>query len=154
MEIKRDRYLQQIIDYMWDGQVKVITGIRRCGKSYLMNVLFKNYLLEQGVNANNIISIELDLTKDIKYRDPLVLAEYVRSKVEGKGEQFYLFIDEIQMSDKVKNPYNPDGKMITFYDTMNDLRSLPNLDVYVTGSNSKMLSKDILTEFRGRSDEI
>lgn len=154
MEIKRDRYLQQIIDYMWDGQVKVITGIRRCGKSYLMNVLFKNYLLEQGVAAGNIISIELDLTKDIKYRDPLVLAEYVRSKVEGKDGQFYLFIDEIQMSDKVKNPYNPDGKMITFYDTMNDLRSLPNLDVYVTGSNSKMLSKDILTEFRGRSDEI
>lgn len=154
MEIKRDRYLQQIIDYMWDGQVKVITGIRRCGKSYLMNVLFRNYLLEQGVTADNIISIELDLTKDIKYRNPLALAEFVRSKVEGKGGQFYLFIDEIQMSDKVKNPYNPDGKMITFYDTMNDLRSLPNLDVYVTGSNSKMLSKDILTEFRGRSDEI
>lgn len=154
MEIKRDRYLQQIIDYMWDGQVKVITGIRRCGKSYLMNVLFKNYLLEQNVSPDNIISIELDLTKDIKYRDPLALAEYVRSKVEGQTEQFYLFVDKIQMSDEVKNPYNPDGKKITFYDALNDLRSLPNLDVYVTGSNSKMLSKDILTEFRGRSDEI
>ncbi|MCR5478865.1 MAG: ATP-binding protein [Ruminococcus sp.] len=154
MEIKRDRYLQQVIDYMWDGQVKVITGIRRCGKSYLMNVLFRNYLLEQGVLADNIISVELDLTKDIKYRDPLVLAEYVRSKVEGQDGKFYLFVDEIQMSDKVKNPYNPDGKKITFYDALNDLRSLPNLDVYVTGSNSKMLSKDILTEFRGRSDEI
>lgn len=154
MEIKRDRYLQQVIDYMWDGQVKVITGIRRCGKSYLMNVLFRNYLLEQGVAVDNIISIELDLTKDIKYRDPLVMAEYVRSKVEGQDGQFYLFVDEIQMSDEVKNPYNPDGKKITFYDALNDLRSLPNLDVYVTGSNSKMLSKDILTEFRGRSDEI
>lgn len=154
MEIKRDRYLQQVIDYMWDGQVKVITGIRRCGKSYLMNVLFRNYLLEQGVAVDNIISIELDLTKDIKYRDPLVLAEYVRSKVEGQDGKFYLFVDEIQMSDEVKNPYNPDGKKITFYDALNDLRSLPNLDVYVTGSNSKMLSKDILTEFRGRSDEI
>jgi len=154
MEIKRDRYLQQVIDYMWDGQVKVITGIRRCGKSYLMNVLFRNYLFEQGVAVDNIISIELDLTKDIKYRDPLVLAEYVRSKVEGQDGQFYLFVDEIQMSDEVKNPYNPDGKKITFYDALNDLRSLPNLDVYVTGSNSKMLSKDILTEFRGRSDEI
>lgn len=154
MEIKRDRYLQQIIDYMWDGQVKVITGIRRCGKSYLMNVLFKNYLLEQNISPDNIITIELDLTKDIKYRDPLALAEYVRSKVEGQTEQFYLFVDEIQMSDEVKNPYNPDGKKITFYDALNDLRSLPNLDVYVTGSNSKMLSKDILTEFRGRSDEI
>lgn len=139
---------------MWDGQVKVITGIRRCGKSYLLNVLFKNYLIEQNVPPDNIISIELDLTKDIKYRDPLALAEYVRSKVEGQTEQFYLFVDEIQMSDEVKNPYNPDGKKITFYDALNDLRSLPNLDVYVTGSNSKMLSKDILTEFRGRSDEI
>lgn len=154
MEIKRDRYLQQVIDYMWDGQVKVITGIRRCGKSYLLNVLFKNYLIEQNILSDNIISIELDLTKDIKYRDPLALSEYVRSKVEGQTEQFYLFIDEIQMSDEVKNPYNPDGKKITFYDALNDLRSMPNLDVYVTGSNSKMLSKDILTEFRGRSDEI
>lgn len=154
MEIKRDRYLQQVIDYMWDGQVKVITGIRRCGKSFLLNVLFRKYLLEHGVSQDKIISVELDLTKDIKYRDPLVLAEYVRSRVEGQSEQFYLFVDEIQMSDEVKNPYNPDGKTITFYDALNDLRSLPNLDVYVTGSNSKMMSKDILTEFRGRSDEI
>ena len=154
MEIKRDRYLQQIINYMWDGQVKVVTGIRRCGKSYLLNVLFRNYLLGQNVLPDCIISIELDLTKDIKYRDPLALAEYVRSRCEGKSEQFYLFVDEIQMSDEVKNPYNPDGRKITFYDALNDLRSLPNLDVYVTGSNSKMLSKDILTEFRGRSDEI
>lgn len=139
---------------MWDGQVKVVTGIRRCGKSYLLNVLFRNYLLGQNVQPDCIISIELDLTKDIKYRDPLALAEYVRSRCEEKSERFYLFVDEIQMSDEVKNPYNPDGRKITFYDALNDLRSLPNLDVYVTGSNSKMLSKDILTEFRGRSDEI
>ncbi len=154
MEIKRDRYLQQIIDYMWDGQVKVITGIRRCGKSYLLNVLFKNYLREQGVPDEQIISIQLDLTKDIRYRNPLELAQFVRGKAEGTSAQFYLFVDEIQMSDSVTNPYNPDGRAITFYDALNDLRSLPNLDVYVTGSNSKMLSKDILTEFRGRSDEI
>ena len=154
MEIKRDRYLRQVIEYMWDGQVKVITGIHRCGKSFLLNTLFRKYLLEQGISSENIISVELDLTKDIKYRDPLALSEYVRSKVEGQDGQFYLFVDEIQMSDEVKNPYNPDGKKITFYDALNDLRSLPNLDVYVTGSNSKMLSKDILTEFRGRSDEI
>ena len=154
MEIKRDKYLQQLIDYMWDGQIKVITGIRRCGKSFLLNTLFRKYLLTQGVAQDNIISVELDLTKDIKYRNPLVLAEYVREKVDGQAEQFYLFVDEIQMSDSVKNPYNTDGKDITFYDTLNDLRSLHNLDVYVTGSNSKMLSKDILTEFRGRSDEI
>ena len=154
MEIKRDRYLQQIIDYMWDGQVKVITGIRRCGKSYLMNVLFRKYLIEQNVPTDNIISVELDLTKDIEYRDPLALAKNVRGRVEGKNEQFYLFVDEIQMSDEVRNPYNPDGKKIIFYDALNDLRALNNLDIYVTGSNSKMLSKDILTEFRGRSDEI
>ncbi len=154
MEIQRERYLRQIIDFMWDGQVKVITGIRRCGKSFLLNTLFRHYLSEQGVTSEHIISIELDLTKDIQYRNPLVLAEYVRSQVEGQEGQYYLFVDEIQMSDSVKNPYNPDGKPITFYDALNDLRSLPNLDIYVTGSNSRMLSKDILTEFRGRSDEI
>ena len=154
MEIKRDKYLQQLIDYMWDGQIKVITGIRRCGKSFLLNTLFRKYLIGQGVPQDNILSIELDLTKDIKYRNPLVLAEYVRNKVDGQAGQFYLFVDEIQMSDSVKNPYNPDGKPITFYDALNDLRSINNIDVYVTGSNSKMLSKDILTEFRGRSDEI
>lgn len=154
MEIKRDRYLQQLIDYMWDGQIKVITGIRRCGKSFLLHTLFRKYLTGQGVPQEHIISVELDLTKDIQYRNPLVLAEYVRNRVEGQTGQFYLFVDEIQMSDRVKNPYNPDGKPITFYDALNDLRSLSNLDVYVTGSNSKMLSKDVLTEFRGRSDEI
>lgn len=154
MEIKRDKYLQQLIDFMWDGQVKVITGIRRCGKSYLLRTLFKKYLLENTTDNDHIISIELDLTRDIKYRDPLELSAYIRSMVEGKSEKYYLFVDEIQMSDKVPNPYNPDGKEITFYDALNDLRELENLDVYVTGSNSKMLSSDILTEFRGRSDEI
>lgn len=154
MEIKRDRYLNQLISYMWDGQVKVITGIRRCGKSYLLRTLFKKYLQSKGVKDEQILSFELDLAKDIKYRNPLLLAEYVRSCVEGKNAQYYLFVDEIQMSDKVSNPYNEDGKSITFYDALNDLRSLSNLDIYVTGSNSRMLSTDILTEFRGRSDEI
>lgn len=154
MEIKRDRYLKQFISFMWDGQVKVITGIRRCGKSYLLSTLFRKYLSEQGVDNDHILFFELDLTKDIKYRNPLVLAEYVRSIAENKQEQFYLFVDEIQMSDEVPNPYNNDGRKITFYDALNDLRSLSNLDIYVTGSNSRMLSSDILTEFRGRSDEI
>lgn len=154
MEIKRDRYLNQLISYMWDGQVKVITGIRRCGKSYLLRTLFRNYLLAQGVAAAHILSFELDLVRDIKYRDPLALAAHVRRVVEDSSEQFYLFIDEIQMSDEVPNPYNTSGKKVTFYDALNDLRSIPNLDIYVTGSNSRMLSTDILTEFRGRSDEI
>ena len=154
MEIQRDSYLEQLIAYRWDGMVKVITGIRRCGKSYLLKVLFRRYLVEQGVKPEQIITIELDLAKDIKYRNPLELAAFVRGQVEGKAEQFYLFVDEIQMSDQVANPYNPEGARITFYDALNDLRSLGNLDVYVTGSNSRMLSSDILTEFRGRSDEV
>lgn len=154
MDIKRDLYLRKLISYMWDGQVKVITGIRRCGKSYLLRTIFYRYLLEQGVKKDHILSFELDLTKDIKYRNPLELARAVRKKVDGQSDSFYLFVDEIQMSDEVLNPYNPDGKTITFYDALNDLNSISNLDIYVTGSNSKMLSSDILTEFRGRSDEI
>ena len=139
MEIKRDRYLNKLISFMWDGQVKVITGIRRCGKSYLLRNLFRTYLLGEGVPADHILSFELDLTRD-------ELANRVREIVENQREQFYLFVDEIQMSDEVPNPYNPDGKKITFYDALNDLKSLSNLDIYVT--------RDILTEFRGRSDEI
>ena len=154
MEIKRDLYLKKVISYMWDGQVKVITGIRRCGKSYLLRTIFRNYLLEQGVAEDHILSYELDTTKDIRYRNPLELAKAVREQAEGKSDKFYLFVDEIQMSDEVPNPYNPNGKPITFYDALNDLKSLSNLDIYVTGSNSKMLSSDILTEFRGRTDEI
>ncbi|HOP10196.1 MAG TPA: ATP-binding protein [Oscillospiraceae bacterium] len=154
MEIKRDRYLNKLISFMWDGQVKVITGIRRCGKSYLLRNLFRDYLLGQGVQEDHILSFELDLARDIRFRNPLELAKAVRELVEGKDEQFYLFVDEIQMSDEVANPYNADGRKITFYDALNDLKSISNLDIYVTGSNSKMLSSDILTEFRGRSDEI
>ena len=154
MEIQRDSYLNQLISYRFDGLVKVITGIRRCGKSYLLKKLYKDYLLNHQVKEEQIISIELDLAKDIQFRDPLHLSSYIREKLSGTTEEHYLFIDEIQMSDEVPNPYNPEGKKISFYDALNDLRSIPNLDVYVTGSNSKMLSSDILTEFRGRSDEI
>ena len=153
-EILRNGYLEQLLSYRWNGQVKVITGIRRCGKSYLLRRLFINYLLGHGVREEQIISVELDLTRDIRFRNPLELSAYVRGIAEGKKDEYYLFVDEIQMSDETANPYNPAGKKITFYDALNDLRSLPNLDVYVTGSNSKMLSSDILTEFRGRSDEI
>ena len=138
MEIKRDRYLNKLISFMWDGQVKVITGIRRCGKSYLLRNLFRTYLLGEGVPADHILSFELDLTRDIRYRNPLELANRVREIVENQREQFYLFVDEIQMSDEVPNPYNPDGKKITFYDALNDLKSLSNLDIYVTGSNSRI----------------
>ena len=114
VDIKRDIYLKKLISYMWDGQVKVITGIRRCGKSYLLRIIFKRYLNEQGINDEHILSFELDLAKDIRYRNPLELAKTVREKVDGKPDRYYLFVDEIQMSDEVKNPYNPDGKPITF----------------------------------------
>lgn len=154
MEIQRDSYLKQLISYRFDGLVKVITGIRRCGKSYLLKKLYKDYLLNHQVKEEQIISIELDLAKDIQFRAPLHLSSFVREKLSGTREEHYLFIDEIQMSDEVPNPYNLEGKKISFYDALNDLRSIPNLDVYVTGSNSKMLSSDILTEFRGRSDEV
>ena len=153
MNIQRDRYLKQLIDYSWDGQVKVITGIRRSGKSYLLKELYKNYLLSIGTPEENIIFISLEEMRFIKYRNPIVLAEYVREKVSSDG-RYYLFVDEIQMSDEVQNPYDKNAKRITFYDAINDLKEIKNLDVYVTGSNSKMLSKDVLTEFRGRSDEI
>ena len=139
---------------MWDGQVKVITGIRRCGKSYLLRTIFRDYLLAQGVAVEQILTFELDMAKDIKYRNPLELTKKVKETVGKNKKQYYLFVDEIQLSDEVPNPYNPDGKKITFYDALNDLKAISNLDVYVTGSNSKMLSSDILTEFRGRSDEI
>ena len=154
MEFKRDRYLKQLIELQWNGLIKVITGIRRCGKSYLLGRLFRQYLLTQGVRNEQIISIELDLARDIRFRDPLELARSVRERVENSNQRFYLFVDEVQMSDEVPNPHNPQGNRITFYDALNDLRRLENLDVYVTGSNSRMLSSDILTEFRGRSDEI
>ena len=153
MNIQRDKYLKQLIDYSWDGQVKVITGIRRSGKSYLLKELYKNYLLSIGTPEENIIFISLEEMRFIKYRNPIVLAEYVREKVSSDGK-YYLFVDEIQMSDEVQNPYDKNAKRITFYDAINDLKEIKNLDVYVTGSNSKMLSKDVLTEFRGRSDEI
>lgn len=154
MEIKRDRYLKQLISLGWNGQVKVITGIRRCGKSYLLGTIFRNHLLSMSVPEDHIISIQLDLARDIRFRNPLELSRFVRNAVSGKKDRYYLFVDEIQMSDEVSNPYNPEGKKITFYDALNDLRELDNLDIYVTGSSSKMLSSDILTEFRGRSDEI
>lgn len=154
MEIRRDSYLQQLVSYRFDGLVKVITGIRRCGKSYLLKNIYRNYLTQKGVRDGQIITIELDLAKDMKFRNPLILSSCVRKIVEGSNKEYYLFIDEIQMSDEIANPYSPDSQKITFYDALNDLRNLPNLDVYVTGSNSTMFSGDIPTEFRGRSVEI
>lgn len=151
--IQRDLYLQKIIDYMWDGQIKVITGIRRAGKSTLLFDLFYDYLLKKSTNAENIIKLQLDKRRDSKYRNPIILAEFVEKQVRKSRKKFYLFIDEIQFCYSVPDPDN-EGYEITVYDMLNELKDYKNLDVYVTGSNSKMLSKDISTEFRGRSSQI
>ena len=135
---------------MWNGEIKVITGIRRCGKSVLLFDLFYNYLLEKGTNDENIIKIELDQRRYYKYRNPITLCEYVESIVlENKNEKFYLFVDEVQLTKKVTDHENGDID-VTIYDMLNELKAYKNLDVYVTGSNSKGLSNDIATEFRGR----
>ena len=152
--IKREFYLNQIIRHMHNGEIKVITGIRRCGKSVLLFELFRDYLLEQGVPEEQIITIELDQRKYYKFRNPITLCEYIEACVSSdKSKQFYLFIDEVQFTRKVKDTENDDIE-VTIYDMLNELKSHKNLDVYVTGSNSKMLSSDIATEFRGRATQI
>ena len=163
MNIERSKYLNRIIAHKWNGKVKIITGIRRCGKSFLLFQLYKQHLLDSGVKEDHIIEIALDRKEDIAYRNPVTLGEYVLSKVSNKDNRYYVFIDEIQMSYKVKNtgidesnvaPEDKDLLYTTFYDTLNDLMSKKNLDVYVTGSNSRMLSSDIATYFRDRGTEI
>ncbi len=152
--IKRDSYLNRIVHNMWNGEVKVITGIRRCGKSVLLFELFYDYLISQGVTENHIIKIELDQRRFYKFRNPITLCEYVESLVGSqKDEKFYLFIDEVQLTTKVIDEANG-GTQVSIYDMLNELKAYKNLDVYVTGSNSKGLSKDIATEFRGRATQI
>ena len=152
MEIKRDNYLQQLISHMHNGRVKIITGIRRVGKSYFLFDLFYAYLLQNSISRNHIIEIALDDSINARYRNPLELDRYVRSRIEDE-EQYYVLIDEIQNVKEIDNPYL-EGDRIGFVDVLLGLIKIDNLDVYVTGSNSKMLSKDVVTEFRDRGDEI
>jgi len=152
--VKRDSYLNRMIHNMWNGEVKVITGIRRCGKSVLLFELFYEYLLSQGVQEEHIIKLELDQRRCYKFRNPIVLCEYIETLVANrKDEKFYLFIDEVQLTTKVIDKENG-GIEVSIYDMLNELKAYKNLDVYVTGSNSKGLSKDIATEFRGRATQI
>ena len=152
--IKREPYLNRLIRNMWNGEIKVITGIRRCGKSVLLFDLFYEYLLSQGVGEDHILKIELDQRRYYKYRNPIVLCEYVENTIkERNDEKFYLFIDEVQLTAKVVDRENGDIE-VTIYEMLNELKAYKNLDVYVTGSNSKGLSKDIATEFRGRATQI
>ena len=152
--VERGSYLQRLIHNMWNGEIKVITGIRRCGKSVLLFDLFYDYLISQEVPKDNIIKIELDQRRYYKYCNPITLCEYIESIVnERKDEKFYLFIDEVQLTTKVTDVENG-GIEVTIYDMLNEFKAYKNLDVYVTGSNSKGLSKDIATEFRGRATQI
>ena len=149
--IKRDRYLQKLIDKKENGLIKVITGIRRCGKSFLLFNLFYDHLIESGVNEEQIISIALDDDLFVQYRDPDELSKYIRSKIVNK-DMYYVLIDEVQYAitkEELKNPEN-----IRLYNVLNGLMRLRNVDIYVTGSNSKMLTKDVMTAFRGRGDEV
>ena len=140
MEIKRDYYLKELIDRIDNQLIKIITGIRRCGKSYLLNTIFKNYLIEQGIDEKHIIQLSLDENKNKKYLDPDVLDEYIRSLIKDKNK-YYILLDEVQ---EVKN----------FESVLIGFMHISNVEIYVTGSNSKFLSSDIVTEFRGRGDEI
>ncbi|MEQ2521176.1 ATP-binding protein [Ruthenibacterium sp. CLA-JM-H11] len=152
--IERTSYLNRMIHNMWNGEVKVITGIRRCGKSVLLFDLFFEYLLSQGISEDHIIKIELDQRRFYQFRNPITLCEYVESLItEKNAEKFFLFIDEVQLTTKVIDKENG-GIEVSIYDMLNELKAYKNLDVYVTGSNSKGLSKDIATEFRGRATQI
>ena len=151
--IKRDFYLTQIIQSMWDGQIKVITGLRRSGKSVLLFELFKDYLLKRDTSEDHIITISLDQRKYYKYRNPITLCDFVENIISKSDQRFYLFIDEVQLSNNVVDKENGNIE-VNIYDMLNELNAYKNLDVYVTGSNSKMLSSDIMTEFRGRSTQI
>lgn len=152
--ITRKHYLEKIVRSMWNGQIKVVTGIRRCGKSILLFDLFSDYLLQNGVGENQIIKIALDQRRNYKFRNPIALCEYVEAIISAETEkQFYLLVDEVQFTQKVIDKENG-GIEVTVYDMLNELKGYKNLDVYVTGSNSKGLSKDIATEFRGRATQI
>ena len=163
MIIKRDLYVKELLSKRWNGKVKIITGIRRCGKSFLLSSLYKNHLKEEGVKEDCFVEIALDRKAHVKYRNPNELYDYILSQTQDASKQFYVFIDEIQLSFKVKNE-DVDERLVpeedrdmlftTFYDILNDLMARSNLDIYVTGSNSKMLSTDIVTNFRDRGTEI
>lgn len=155
MRIERKEYLEQLIRKKQNGMVKVITGIRRSGKSYLLKEIYHEYLLANGISEEQIIILDLDEIGNARYRNPFEMDAYIRSKISDSSKMFYVFIDEIQKSSEVVNPYTNDpNEPITFVDTILGLQKLKNVDIYVTGSNSKMLSSDVLTMFRGRGDEI
>lgn len=153
MEIKRDRYLKRLISKKNNGLIKVITGIRRSGKSYLLFNLYHDYLISSGIPESNIISVSLDDDEFIEYCDPHRLSLYIKDRTADKSQNYYVFIDEAQYAISKEEMKNPDIP-IRLYGVLNGLLRQRNVDVYITGSNSKFLSSDIMTEFRGRGDEV
>lgn len=153
--IDRPEYLQKIISKKENGMIKVITGIRRSGKSFLLTDIYIPWLIKNGVNPNNIIHLSLEEARNAQYRNPLFLAEYIRKKVSDNDSMHYVFLDEIQKVDMIKNPFVDNKKSKKgFVDVLLEIMKINNVDLYVTGSNSHMLSSDILSDFRGRGDEI
>lgn len=140
MEVQRNTYLKKLINRMHNGMIKVITGIRRSGKTYLLLTLFRNHLRASGIQDNHILVMEFDRIENRQYRDPYVLLDYLKKQITDEGD-YYILLDEVQM-------------LQSFEEVLNSLMRESNLDIYVTGSNSKFLSKDVLTEFRGRGDEV
>ena len=151
----REQYLNKIISKKDNGRIKIITGLRRSGKSVLLFQLYRDWLISEGIHEDHIIALALDIWENAKYRNPIELDKYVRDRMVADGEKYYIFIDEIQFVAEIQNPYvdNPDAK-ISFIDVVLGFMQMKNADVYVTGSNSRMLSSDILTQFRDRGDEI
>ena len=153
MYFKREKYKEQLIERMHNGQVKVITGIRRCGKSFLLFNIFAEYLRSIGTAEDHIISVALDDDMNERYRDPQELSAYLRSRIHSDSGTYYVLLDEIQFAISRQELCNPD-KPVRLYSVLNGLLRMQNVDIYVTGSNSKMLSRDIMTEFRGRGDSV
>lgn len=151
----REQYLNKIISKKDNGRIKIITGLRRSGKSVLLFQLYRDWLIREGIHEDHIIALALDVWENAKYRNPIELDKYVRDRMVADGEKYYIFIDEIQFVAEIQNPYvdNPDAR-ISFIDVVLGFMQMKNADVYVTGSNSRMLSSDILTQFRDRGDEI
>ena len=152
---QREQYLNEIISKKDNGRIKIITGLRRSGKSVLLFQLYRDWLIKEGIHEDHIIALALDVLENAKYRNPIELDKYVRDRMVADGEKYYIFIDEIQFVSEIQNPYvdNPDAK-ISFIDVVLGFMQMKNADVYVTGRNSRMLSSDILTQFRDRGDEI
>ena len=151
--IERKKYLDMLIKRKWNGRIKVVTGIRRSGKSTLLFELFRQHLLDAGVMEQDIILVALDDADNEKYRNPDELFAYVKERTSDKSQKYYVLIDEIQYAIKKTEMAQKDAP-VKLYSALNGFLHMKNIDVYVTGSNSKMLSKDISTEFRGRGDVV